>query len=136
MQDYRVEDVSSRRLSRDAKWAHSFLLVHKENLHAYTMYARTENRKRELIDALQEALDNVVPDLQRSTHAAAMHTFDKPTSCAYCHKLLKGLFYQVGDIFLYNFLFFSVFFINAWFETVFFFSIFIIFIVRDEFMPN
>lgn len=126
MQDYRVEDVSSRRLSRDAKWAYSFLLVHKENLHAYTMYARTENRKRELIDALQEALDNVVPDLRRSTHAAAMHTFDKPTSCAYCHKLLKGLFYQVGFIFLSHFSFFSVFFINAWLETVFFLSIFII----------
>jgi len=93
--DYKLEDVSSRRLSKDTKWAYSFLIVHKDNLHAYTMYARTEEKKQEWIEAFSEALDNVLPDLRlRSTHHFAMHNFERPTSCNYCYKLLKGLFYQ------------------------------------------
>jgi len=98
VQDYKVEDVTCRtmsRISRDTRWAYSFLLVHKENLHAYTLFARTEERKREWIEAFSEAMDNVVPDQRyRSTHDAVMHTFIKPTSCSYCYKLLKGLFFQ------------------------------------------
>ena len=33
-------------------------------------------------------------DVILETHDPVMHTFDKATSCQYCHKLLKGLFYQ------------------------------------------
>jgi len=95
VQDYKVQDVSSRRLSRDARWAYSFMLVHKENLHAYTLFARTEEEKNKWIEAIKEALNNEVPSQRfNSTHDPVMHTFDKPTSCQYCHKLLKGLFYQ------------------------------------------
>ena len=93
--DYKVQDVSSRRLSRDTRWAHSFLLVHKDNLHAYTMFARTEEDKNKWIEAINVALSNEVPSQRlNSTHDAVMFTFEKPTSCQYCHKLLKGLFYQ------------------------------------------
>jgi len=93
--DYKVQDVSSRRLSRDTRWAHSFLLVHKDNLHAYTMFARTEDDKNKWIEAINMALSNEVPSQRlNSTHDAVMFTFEKPTPCQYCHKLLKGLFYQ------------------------------------------
>jgi len=93
--DYKVQDVSSRRLSRDTRWAHSFLLVHKDNLHAYTLFARTEDDKNKWIEAINVALSNEVPSQRlSSTHDAVMATFDRPTPCQYCHKLLKGLFYQ------------------------------------------
>ena len=93
--DYKVQDVSSRRLSRDTRWAHSFLLVHKDNLNAYTMFARTEDDKNKWIEAINMALSNEVPPQRlNSTHDAVMFTFEKPTACQYCHKLLKGLFYQ------------------------------------------
>ena len=92
IQDYKVQDVTSRRLSRDARWAHSFMLVHKENLHAYTLLARTEDEKNKWIEAIKEAYDNEVPAQSlTSTHEPVMVTLDKPTSCQYCHKLLKGL---------------------------------------------
>jgi hypothetical protein len=97
VQDYRMEDVSFRRLTvpRGTRWAYSFMLVHKDNLHAYTLFARTEERKREWIEAFADALDNVLPCLNNpSVHGVEMHTFDQPGSCAYCNKLLKGLFFQ------------------------------------------
>ena len=95
IQDYKVQDVTSRRLSRDARWAYSFMLVHKDNVHAYTLLARTEDEKNKWIEAINEAYDNDVPAQSvTSTHLPVMTTFDKPTSCHYCHKLLKGLYYQ------------------------------------------
>jgi len=94
IQDYKVQDVSSR-TTRDTRYSFSFMLVHKDNLHAYTLFARTEDRKNEWIQALREAFDNVLPDQRfRSTHDAVMHTFDRAVACAYCYKLLKGIFYQ------------------------------------------
>lgn len=90
-----MQDVSSRRLSRDARWAYSFMLVHKENLNAYTMLARTEDDKNKWIEAIKVAYDNEVPPQSlTSTHEPVMTTFDKPTVCSYCNKMLKGLFYQ------------------------------------------
>jgi len=97
VQDYRIEDVSARRLTvpRGTRWAYNFMLVHKDNLHAYTLFARTEERKREWIEAFSEALDNVQPGLKnQSAHDMEMHTFEQPISCAYCNKLMKGLFFQ------------------------------------------
>ena len=87
--------IICRRLSRDARWAYSFMLVHKENVNAYTMLARTEDEKNKWIEAIKEAYNNEVPPQSfSSTHEPVMTTFDKPTVCSYCNKMLKGLFYQ------------------------------------------
>jgi len=95
VQDYNVQDVTSRRLSRDARWAYSFMLVHKENTDAYTLFARTEEDKNKWIEGIQEAVQNVFPSQRlNSTHEAVMFSFVKPSSCSYCRKLLKGLFFQ------------------------------------------
>lgn len=40
-----------------------------------------------------------------STHDAVMHTFDKPTPCQYCNKLLKGLFYQGMSVIFFGHVF-------------------------------
>ena len=43
------------------RWAFSFHLVHVGNLHAYTMWARTEEDKNKWVAAIREALANVPP---------------------------------------------------------------------------
>ena len=44
-----------------SRWAFSFHLVHVGNLHAYTMWARTEEDKNKWVAAIREALSNVQP---------------------------------------------------------------------------
>ena len=90
IRDYKVQDVASKRLSRDARWAYSFMLGNQVN--AFTMLARTEDEKNKWIEAIKEAYDNEVPPQSlTSTHDPQMTSFDKPTPCQYCHKLLKAL---------------------------------------------
>ncbi|XP_055933228.1 protein vav-like isoform X2 [Argiope bruennichi] len=94
--DYKVEDVpnTARVGSRD-KWSYFWLLAHRQNKTALTMYAKTEDMKLKWIEAIEKALDNVCPAALRNTdHIFQMHTFEKPTTCAECDKLLRGIFYQ------------------------------------------
>ncbi|XP_035216160.1 protein vav-like isoform X3 [Stegodyphus dumicola] len=94
--DYKVEDVANtpKAGNRD-KWSFYWLLAHKQNKTALTMYAKTEEMKRKWIEAIEKALDNVMPAALRSTdHIFQMHSFEKPTTCTECEKLLRGLFYQ------------------------------------------
>ncbi len=95
------QSAATRTLNRiggrggDSRWAHPFLLVHVENTVAYTLFARTEEDKNKWVGAVKEALNNVLPPQRlTSTHEALMFTFEQPRSCDYCHRLLKGLFYQ------------------------------------------
>lgn len=108
MAEYKAQDVAPAavqqqrhsRLSRgvgavagDGRWAHAFVLAQAENAHAYTLLARTAEDKEKWLGGIREALGNLSAG-QRSSHDAMMHTFEKPVSCDYCHKLLKGLFFQ------------------------------------------
>lgn len=111
LSEYRVQDNPQQRrtLLREAassRWSHSFILGHVDQANAYTMYAKTEDDKNKWIAAINEALNNIFPvtfNVRRSLgaggghsghHEVIMYTFERPTSCAYCHKMLKGLFYQ------------------------------------------
>ncbi len=79
----------------DMRWRYEFLLVHVDNTVAYTLTARTEEDKKKWMGAIREALANVLPPQRSaSSHDAFMFTFATPRSCDFCHKLLKGLFYQ------------------------------------------
>lgn len=92
--DYKVEDAPSihntlRTANRD-KWSFCWLLAHRQNKTALTMYAKTEEVKRKWIDAINRALDNVLPSTLRCTdHMFQLHSFDKATTCVECEKLLK-----------------------------------------------
>ena len=66
-------------------------------MNAYTLVAKTDDDKRKWMSAIEEALHNVYPT-PRYSHDVSMCTFDEPTICQFCSKLLKGLFYQVGSI--------------------------------------
>ncbi|XP_054272231.1 protein vav isoform X2 [Macrosteles quadrilineatus] len=93
---YKVEDVSARRtLQRDSRWNYQWYLVRKSERTAYTMYARLEEEKRLWIKAIQDALDNIEPSVCRNTdHKFLMYTFEKPSTCSHCSKLLKGRIFQ------------------------------------------
>ena len=50
----------------------------QDNIHAYTLFARTEERKSEWIEAFSDALDNVQPGLKNQyVHDVEMHTFEQ-----------------------------------------------------------
>lgn len=100
--DYRVEDVPTTMLSSAAsklmqkdKLNHSFVLVHRQDKTTYTFYAKSEDVKRKWIEAIKKAFDNVCPEVHGLTdHSFTMHTFDRPTHCSDCDKLLHGIFFQ------------------------------------------
>ncbi|KAF3430787.1 hypothetical protein E2986_00354 [Frieseomelitta varia] len=96
LDDYRLEDHTGRRtLGRDSRWSYQWLLVHKQEYTAYTLYARTEEQKQIWIKALQDAMDNVNPAACRNTnHKFKLTTFDTPRSCQRCGKFLKGRIFQ------------------------------------------
>ncbi|GFS34412.1 guanine nucleotide exchange factor VAV3, partial [Nephila pilipes] len=96
LHDYKVEDVSnSARVGSRDKWSYFWLLAHRQNKTALTMYAKTEEMKQKWIDAIEKALDNVCPAaLQNTDHIFQMHSFEKPANCTECDKLLRGIFYQ------------------------------------------
>ena len=78
------------------RWTHAFMLVHFQNQNVYTFIAKSLEDKDKWMAAIHLAMDNAYPNQRlSSTHEAVMHTFESSdTSCAYCGKLLKGLFYQ------------------------------------------
>ncbi|XP_021933195.1 protein vav isoform X2 [Zootermopsis nevadensis] len=96
LSEYKVEDVSNRRVvNKDTRMSFQWYLVKRNEISAYTMYARTDELKRKWIKAIQEALDNIEPNgCKKADHKFVMHTFDKPTTCNYCSKFLKGMIFQ------------------------------------------
>lgn len=97
LDEYRLEDHTGRRtLGKDIRWSYQWLLVHKQEYTAYTLYARTEEQKQMWIKALQDAMDNVNPAACRNTnHKFKLTTFDSALSCQRCGKFLKGRIFQV-----------------------------------------
>ena len=115
IQDYKVQDgisisntntnemsLGGSRRGRDCstRWAHSFMLVHAQNVNAFTLFARTAEDKLKWMEAINEALKNVLPgqggvhSAPMSSHEVYMGNFEKGVCCEYCNKLLRGLFYQ------------------------------------------
>lgn len=99
--DYKVEDVpttmlsSASKLMQKDKFNHAFQLVHRQDKSTYTFYAKSEEIKRKWIDAITKAFDNVCPEVHGiSDHSFTMYTFDRPTNCSDCDKLLHGIFFQ------------------------------------------
>ncbi|XP_062609535.1 proto-oncogene vav-like, partial [Saccostrea cucullata] len=69
---------------------HSFIMAKKDGSNAFTFFAKTEDTRAKWIDAIKLALE-CFPS-QGINYV--MHTFDKPTECSVCHKLLRGVFFQ------------------------------------------
>ncbi|XP_076228297.1 vav guanine nucleotide exchange factor isoform X2 [Nomia melanderi] len=96
LDEYRLEDPTGRRtLGKDIRWTYQWMLVHKQEYTAYTLYAKTEEQKKMWIKALEDAMDNVNPAACRNTnHKFKLTTFEGALSCQYCKKFLKGRIFQ------------------------------------------
>ncbi|EEB17268.1 protein vav, putative [Pediculus humanus corporis] len=95
LDEYKIQDIEKKILTRDARWSYQWYLVHRAELTAYTCYSRTEEFKKKFMNAISEALDNIEPSVCRNTeHNFKMFTFESPTTCSHCSKFLKGKIYQ------------------------------------------
>ncbi|XP_062582313.1 guanine nucleotide exchange factor VAV2-like isoform X3 [Saccostrea cucullata] len=91
---YKVHDqqpANRETQRRGEKWTSSFIMAKKDGSNAFTFFAKTEDTRAKWIDAIKLALENASPP-QGINYV--MHTFDKPTECSVCHKLLRGVFFQ------------------------------------------
>ncbi|XP_064650133.1 guanine nucleotide exchange factor VAV3-like isoform X3 [Lineus longissimus] len=81
--------------TRIEKWSHPFLLVEKNQTNVITFLTKTDDQRDAWVCALQMALENNQPPGYRENgHDFVMHTFDKPTECSICKRLLRGIFFQ------------------------------------------
>ncbi|XP_050305760.1 protein vav-like [Anthonomus grandis grandis] len=92
MSEYHVEESP---LVTGRPWcANNFLLVKNEDIF-HTVYVKNIYLKNQIIDAINEAQDNIQPkDLCFTYHKFVMHKFQKPATCLHCRKYLKGLIRQ------------------------------------------
>lgn len=91
---YKVQDqqTANRETQRRGdKWNSSFIMGKKDGSNAFSFFAKTEDMKAKWIDAIKLALENASPP-QGINYV--MHTFDQPTECSVCGKLLRGVFFQ------------------------------------------
>ncbi|KAK3088015.1 hypothetical protein FSP39_013478 [Pinctada imbricata] len=90
---YKVHDQATVKdaQKRGDKWSSSFIMAKKDDRNAYTFYAKTEDMKNKWVEAVRLALENTSPPAGQNY---VMHTFDQPTECCVCKKLLRGVFFQ------------------------------------------
>ncbi|XP_056010756.1 protein vav-like isoform X31 [Ostrea edulis] len=91
---YKVHDqqpANRETQRRGEKWNSSFIMAKKDGSNAFSFFAKTEDMKAKWIDAIRLALENASPP-QGINYV--MHTFEEPTECTVCGKLLRGVFFQ------------------------------------------
>lgn len=97
--DYTIQELAnhtSTSFLHKERGSHGWHLSHRqETKTVYTFYAKSEEVKLKWLEALQRALENVCPESVALTdHTFTLYTFDQPTFCAECERLLRGIFFQ------------------------------------------
>ena len=97
--DYSIEELASHTSSsflHKEKGNYGWLLIHRQEPKTmYTFYAKSEEVKCKWLEALHLALDNVCPEsIALTDHTFTLFTFDQPTFCVGCERLLRGIFFQ------------------------------------------
>ncbi|XP_052719365.1 guanine nucleotide exchange factor VAV2-like [Crassostrea angulata] len=91
---YKVQDqqTANRETQRKGnKFNNSFIMGKKDGSETFSFFAETEAIKTKWIEAIKLAQENALPP-QGINYV--MHTFDQPTECSVCRKLLRGVFFQ------------------------------------------
>ncbi|KAJ8300453.1 hypothetical protein KUTeg_021972 [Tegillarca granosa] len=93
LSEYKVHDGAAlKELQKKVdKWNCAFIMAKKNDKNAYTFYAKTDDMRSKWIEAIRLALENT--EIPAGTNYV-MHTFEKPTECNVCGKLLRGVFFQ------------------------------------------
>uniref|UniRef100_A0A8C5APR2 Vav 3 guanine nucleotide exchange factor b n=1 Tax=Gadus morhua TaxID=8049 RepID=A0A8C5APR2_GADMO len=77
------------------KWCYGFYLTHNQGHTGFELFFKTMELKKKWLDQFEMAVSNIRPDNANSnSHQFKMHTFERITSCSFCHLLLRGIFNQ------------------------------------------
>ncbi|XP_024908272.1 guanine nucleotide exchange factor VAV3b isoform X4 [Cynoglossus semilaevis] len=77
------------------KWCYGFYVTHHQGYMGFELFFKTRELKKKWLDQFEMAISNIRPDkANHNSHQFKMHTFEKITSCSFCHYLLRGIFNQ------------------------------------------
>uniref|UniRef100_A0A3Q3BDL7 Vav 3 guanine nucleotide exchange factor b n=1 Tax=Kryptolebias marmoratus TaxID=37003 RepID=A0A3Q3BDL7_KRYMA len=79
----------------DKKWCYGFYVTHQQGHIGFELFFKTRELKKKWLDQFEMAISNIRPEkASHNSHQFKMHTFERITSCSYCHLLLRGIFNQ------------------------------------------
>uniref|UniRef100_A0A3Q1BHB0 Vav 3 guanine nucleotide exchange factor b n=1 Tax=Amphiprion ocellaris TaxID=80972 RepID=A0A3Q1BHB0_AMPOC len=77
------------------KWCYGFYVTHQQGHTGFELFFKTRELKKKWLDQFEMAISNIRPDkANHNSHQFKMHTFERITSCSFCHLLLRGIFNQ------------------------------------------
>uniref|UniRef100_A0A673ZJX9 Vav guanine nucleotide exchange factor 3 n=1 Tax=Salmo trutta TaxID=8032 RepID=A0A673ZJX9_SALTR len=77
------------------KWSYGLYLAHDQGQSGFEFFFKTKELRKKWLEQFGMAISNIRPENGTSNfHEFKMHTFDRITSCSYCHMLLRGIFNQ------------------------------------------
>ncbi|XP_047223544.1 guanine nucleotide exchange factor VAV3-like isoform X3 [Girardinichthys multiradiatus] len=77
------------------KWCYGFYVTHQQGHAGFELFFKTRELKKKWLDQFEMAISNIRPEkANHNSHQFKMHTFERITSCSYCHLLLRGIFNQ------------------------------------------
>ncbi|KAM6919002.1 guanine nucleotide exchange factor VAV3-like isoform 2-T2 [Xenentodon cancila] len=77
------------------KWCYGFYVTHQQGHTGFELFFKTRELKKKWLDQFEMAISNIRPEkANHNSHQFKMHTFERITSCSYCHFLLRGIFNQ------------------------------------------
>ncbi|XP_034559262.1 guanine nucleotide exchange factor VAV3-like [Notolabrus celidotus] len=76
------------------KWCYGFYVTHQQGHTGFELFFKTRELKKKWLDQFEMAISNIRPEkASHNSHQFKMHTFERITSCSFCH-LLRGIFNQ------------------------------------------
>ncbi|XP_045908830.1 guanine nucleotide exchange factor VAV3-like isoform X3 [Micropterus dolomieu] len=77
------------------KWCYGFYVTHQQGHTGFELFFKTRELKKKWLDQFEMAMSNIRPEkANHNSHQFKMHTFERITSCSFCHLLLRGIFNQ------------------------------------------
>ncbi|XP_039672822.1 guanine nucleotide exchange factor VAV3-like isoform X4 [Perca fluviatilis] len=77
------------------KWCYGFYVTHQQGHTGFEFFFKTRELKKKWLDQFEMAISNIRPEkANHNSHQFKLHTFERITSCAFCHLLLRGIFNQ------------------------------------------
>uniref|UniRef100_A0A7N8XHA0 Vav 3 guanine nucleotide exchange factor b n=1 Tax=Mastacembelus armatus TaxID=205130 RepID=A0A7N8XHA0_9TELE len=77
------------------KWCYGFYVTHQHGYAGFELFFKTRELKKKWLDQFEMAISNIRPEkANHNSHQFKMHTFERVTSCSFCHLLLRGIFNQ------------------------------------------
>uniref|UniRef100_A0A8C7XN50 Guanine nucleotide exchange factor VAV3 n=1 Tax=Oryzias sinensis TaxID=183150 RepID=A0A8C7XN50_9TELE len=77
------------------KWCYSFYVTHQQGHTGFELFFKTRELKKKWLEQFEMAISNIRPEkANHNSHQFRMHSFERITSCSYCHLLLRGIFNQ------------------------------------------